>query len=70
MMKAIFPNLGDEKIAEFYRLVTSWKMTISDFNKALGRIAQEEKDKEMESKFEEMFVKLNGKYNNNRWFYG
>jgi len=58
-------NLGvsDDKIAQILNLLKTGQLTAKQFEQRLNQIVQKHLEQQIEDKFEELFVKLNRKYN-------
>jgi len=65
MLAGFARNLGvpDDKIIKILELLKSGQLTAEQFEQRLNQIVQKHLEQQMENKFEELFVKLNRKYN-------
>ena len=57
-------NVPEEKLKEILELLSSGKMTVQDFDNNLKALAHEQMERQMENKFEELYLKMNNKHNN------
>lgn len=64
MAKTIVPDVDESKIREIIRLLELGKMSFETFDKRLTEIIQNAMNKQIETRFEELFIKMNNKHNN------
>ena len=63
-IKALVKDFDESQITRVKRMLELGKMTFEQFNKQLNEIAQNAMNKQIETRFEELFIKMNNKHNN------
>ena len=64
-LRALLNNLDSNAIYRLKNDLISGKISSKQFNQKLTDLAQESMSKQMENKFEQLFLKMNRKYNRN-----